>query len=259
MSDGDDDLTVIIMAGGLGTRFTGGHKVLYPIYGEPMLVHLIRNVCKIRPKPAQIIVVVNPAMKSEIIENLRPFIQKTIHKITWVEQSRPRGTGDAIRCCIPLLHPRSNVLILSGDTPMLHYSTMNSIVNTTMERAMDATVLVRYTRTPVGYGRVLLDSENGTVERIVEERDATDAERVVQLVNTGIYCIRARALIDFLPWLTADNAQREFYLTDIFGIMRTQGSYTGIYEIPEERAYETIGVNTMEDLYGLLRTLKDKI
>ncbi len=249
-----EDIAVIIMAGGKGKRFTDGIKVLTEINGIPMLVYLVNNAMKLHPK--NIIIVVG-IYKNEIINRLKNHIVD-MSKIIFVEQPNPQGTGHAIQCCIPVLHKNgglqmTKVLILSGDTPMLQYSTMYSFIHS-MKSNSDVVLMVRYTDNPDGYGRIVL---NGTeFSKIVEDKDASIEEKNIKLVNTGIYCIRSHLLIKNLPLLKNDNSQQEYYLTDVLKLIK-ENDHTEIslYEIKREQEFEVLGVNTREDLSILVSAI----
>ncbi len=247
-----EDIAVIIMAGGQGKRFTNGIKVLQNINGIPMLVYLVKNVLKLNPRKVLIVVGI---YKDEIMKTVQMYIDD-MSKISFVYQSDAKGTGHAIQCCIPELLSLSGlqmtkVLILSGDTPMLQFSTMNDFIHS-LRTSSDVSVMTRKTNNPYGYGRIVT-TINNLFERVVEEKDATFLEKQIKLVNTGIYCIRSHLLIKNLPLLQNNNAQKEYYLTDVLKLIKDNDHREiALYEIPEEKEYEVMGVNTPEDLIALI-------
>lgn len=249
-----EDITVIIMAGGQGKRFTNGIKVLQKINGIPMLVYLLLNVVKLQPKKILIVVGI---YKDEIIKTVSEYIED-LSKIKFIYQSESKGTGHAIQCCIPDLVNMSGlqmtkILILSGDTPMIQLSTMYDFIHT-MTTNSDASVMVRYTNNPSGYGRII--TVGNSFVKIVEEKDALYDEKKIQLVNTGIYCIRSHLLIKYLPLLKNDNAQKEYYLTDVIKIINDNDKTDiSLYEISKDREYEVMGVNTPDDLITLVSSI----
>jgi UDP-N-acetylglucosamine diphosphorylase/glucosamine-1-phosphate N-acetyltransferase len=242
----EKETMIIIMAGGLGKRMQSETpKVLHRIRGLPMIVHLLLTIKQLTRPVSKILIVVG---------KYRPIIEKTIFKyvdadkIQFVHQQEALGTGHAIQCCrdeLLLYPPNTNVLILSGDVPLLS--------SATMEKMIDDLKAVRIITTrlddPKGYGRIITDSTTGAFQRIVEEKDATEAERAVTLVNGGIYAITCGLLCNYLPMIRNHNEQREYYLTDIVEIIkRNEGVAVEKMEIPKANQREIMGVNTLEDL-----------
>lgn len=245
----EPETIAIIMAGGLGKRMQSETpKVLHRIRGLPMIVHLLLSIKQLHYPIRKIFIVVG---------KYRPIIEKTIFKyvdadkIQFISQPEALGTGHAIQCCRDelLLHPPSTrVLILSGDVPLLSPSTM--------EKMLDDLTAVRIITTrldePKGYGRIITDS-SGVFQRIVEEKDATESERAVRLVNGGIYAVMCGLLCRYLPYIQNQNEQREYYLTDIVEIIRKneEGVVVEQLEIPTASQREIMGVNTLEELERL--------
>jgi UDP-N-acetylglucosamine diphosphorylase/glucosamine-1-phosphate N-acetyltransferase len=241
----EKETIVIIMAGGLGKRMQSETpKVLHRIRGLPMIVHLLLTIKQLQYPINKIMIVVG---------KYRPIIEKTIfkyidaNKIQFINQREPLGTGHAIQCCRDelLLHPpSSNVLILSGDVPLLS--------STTMEKMLDELKAVRILTTklddPRGYGRIITDEE-GKFHSIVEEKDATDLQRAIQCINGGIYAVNSGLLCRYLPLIQNHNEQREYYLTDIVEIIKkNEGVEVEIIEMGKSGQREMLGVNTPEEL-----------
>ena len=248
-----EDFIVIIMAGGQGKRFGNNKvKVLQEVFGKPMIVHLITTAQRLNPKRILVIV-------GKYKEQIEAVINDMIHdtkNISYVVQENSQGTGHALQCCIPILQEEYDckTIILSGDTPLIEEATIRDVVS----MVSDVTLVVRDTAHQLGGGRVLINGQ-GKFVRIVEEVDATPEEKRVTLVNTGIYAVRANLLTKNLPLLTCNNAQREYYLTDVVKLIQDNDRCDiTIYKIPEERWYEVIGVNTPDDLEYLIRT-KEKV
>lgn len=244
----EKETIVILMAGGLGKRMQSETpKVLHRIRGLPMIVHLLISIRQL-PFPISKIMIV--------VGKYRTIIEKTIfkyvdaNKIRFVEQPEPLGTGHAIQCCRDILNlqpPSSNVLILSGDVPLLSPITMEKMI----ENLSAIRIITTRLDEPKGYGRILLN-EHGVFQRIVEEKDATDAERAVQIVNCGIYAISCGLLCRYLPMIQNNNEQREYYLTDIVEIIKTnEGVVVDMLEISKANQREIMGVNTLEELERL--------
>lgn len=241
------------MAGGLGKRMNSDlPKVLHKIHNKPMLVHVIEQ--SILLNPLEILIVVGK-YKDIIEKTIGEYINKNTminHNIQFILQAEPLGTGHAIQCCrnellkMPNTNMNTNVIILSGDVPLLKFSTINDMLNEIKHLKIVTTLMPK----PDGYGRII--EKDGVFEKIVEEKDASEKEKMVSKVNCGIYAIQFDLLCKYLPFLTNTNSQKEYYLTDIIElIQKGEKVAVGLYNIPEERQYEIIGVNTAEQLANL--------
>jgi len=168
------------------------------------------------------------------------------YDVQYVYQEKQLGTGHAVLCALPYLESQiQQVVILCGDTPLISQSTIGSLVSTHRNLKNDLTVLAVNMEKPTGYGRIIF-RENQQVAGIVEEVDATDLQRTIKIVNTGIYCVDKAFLSVAIRALTNHNAQKELYLTDIVEIgFRENKSITAV--IAEDPA-EMMGVNSQEDL-----------
>lgn len=260
------DLIIIIMAGGLGKRMNSTlPKVLHSINGEPMLVKIIKEALTL--DPTQILIVVGKyhhIIKTTVQQFIPIVIDNTTgdYNIKYVYQEVSLGTGHAIQCCRPSLQfsgpnnrvqPSSRVLILSGDVPLLKASTMQQMVK---EMGSTSNCPVRIMTTsldePTGYGRIVIDYATTKFQEIVEEKDCTDDQRAIKLVNCGIYAFSNYFLCKYLPYLKNDNSQKEYYLTDLISIIRqNEGIDVEMVEIPKNKQYEIMGVNTPQQLYEL--------
>ena len=239
-------LVVVIMAGGLGKRMDSVlPKVLHKIGKIPMIVHLLiklRDLEKMH-KIDKILIVVG---------KYRDIIQTKISKylatdvITFIDQPNPLGTGHAIQCCIEELkqYNNHNALILSGDVPLLSAELMyNMVKNVSTSRLMTAIF-----DEPYGYGRII-ENNQPVFEKIVEEKDCDEEERQIKKVNCGIYTFDCQILCKYLPELRNNNAQKEYYLTDILEIIKNNEKVNiELYNIEKEKHHETIGVNTKAQL-----------
>jgi len=240
---------IIIMAGGLGKRMNSDlPKVLHKIHNKPMLVRVIEQ--SILLNPLEILVVVGK-YKDIIQKTIGEYINKNTLKnsnIKFILQPEPLGTGNAIQCCQNELekYPNTNVIILSGDVPLLKSSTINDMLYNFKEVKIITTLI----ENPQGYGRII--EKNKVFEKIVEEKDTSEEEKMVKKVNCGIYAIRSDLLCKYLPLLTNNNSQKEYYLTDIIELIQKGEKVTvGLYNIPKVRQNEIIGVNTTEQLTNL--------
>ena len=250
-------IVAVIMAGGLGKRMESSlPKVLHKISGIPMICHLLLKlkVLKHLINIKKIIIVVGK-YKDIIKSELEKYDQ--LPEIEYVIQDEPLGTGHAIKCCINELSefPDSDVLILSGDVPLLQQNTMNKLINMNENVKIITTVLYD----PIGYGRILKNVNK--FDKIVEQKDCNKKELEIKEINWGIYSIKSEYLCKYLPHLKNNNSQGEYYLTDIIEIIkREEKQDIGILKIPEENVYEILGVNTIEQLRELEKLIiKNKI
>ena len=242
-------LVVVIMAGGLGKRMDSElPKVLHKIGKLPMLVHLLMKlkVLEKMHKIDKILIVVG---------KYREIIQKTIEEylatdvITFIDQPYALGTGHAIQCCLEELnqYKNHNTLILSGDVPLLSAELMcNMVKNVSIVRLMTAIF-----DEPRGYGRIVETEIDDLLffKKIVEEKDCNEEEREIKKVNCGIYTFDCQILCKYLPHLKNNNAQKEYYLTDILEIIKNNEKVNiELYNIEKENHHETIGVNTKAQL-----------
>src|SRR5690606_15280053 len=199
-----NELHVVILAAGEGKRMKSAlPKVLQKVAGRPMLSHVLAAAREL--SPAAIHVVYGHGGD--------PVREAYRHRsdINWVEQARQLGTGHAVREAMPDVPDGAQVLVLYGDVPLITAATLRRLLATGSRLA----VLVAELEDPRGYGRIVRDPE-GHVGAIVEEKDATAEQRAITIVNTGVLAVESTALKSWLQRLSSDNAQGEYYLTDIF-------------------------------------------
>ncbi|MFO7709288.1 MAG: NTP transferase domain-containing protein [Desulfobacterales bacterium] len=233
------DIAAIILAAGLGKRMRSPKaKVLHEVLGRPMVSYVVEAAGKIAAD-ALIVVVGHQA------QAVRGAVSLTA-SARYAHQERQLGTGHAVQCALPLLPPGcEQVVVLCGDTPLLSAGTLERLVADHVEAGRDATLVAVELDDPAGYGRVLLNAER-QVCGIVEEADASAGQRALRLINSGIYCLRVDFLAEMLPRLSTDNAQREFYLTDIIRLGYESGRNIGVSQGADP--HEILGVNTPQDL-----------
>jgi UDP-N-acetylglucosamine diphosphorylase/glucosamine-1-phosphate N-acetyltransferase len=240
-----EKLAVIVLAAGKGKRMKSDiPKVLHEILGRAMILYLVDTVREIS---REIILVVGH--KAEMV-------QKAVSRdgIKFVVQEKQLGTGHAVMCALPVLSGQiENVLILCGDTPLVRAETLLALLAEHSREKRDLTLLAVDVPDPTGYGRILLDG-SGNVDRIVEEADASELQRKIKKINSGIYCIRRECLFKSLAKIRSDNAQGEQYLTDIVGICRDEGRRVGVRTGLDPD--EIIGVNHPHDLLRVEGILK---
>ena len=233
---GDDMLWAVILAAGKGTRMKSAKaKVLHELFGRPMIRHVVERVH--RAGVGRVVVVTGH--QAEAVEAVLAG-----DGVRFARQEEQLGTGHAVRCAESALPPScQRVLILCGDTPLVTPATLAALIAAHGDNAV--TVLTTLLDDPTGYGRVLADA-HGRVTAIVEEKDATDEQRAVREVNTGIYCVERRFLFHALGRLRNDNRQKEYYLTDIVGMAVAAGLPVGRMAAPDPR--EVIGINSRREL-----------
>jgi bifunctional UDP-N-acetylglucosamine pyrophosphorylase/glucosamine-1-phosphate N-acetyltransferase len=228
-------LDVVVLAAGKGSRMKSQRpKVLHPIGGQPMLEHVFKQVDQL--KPQQLLAVVGHGCEQVqmAIEQCCP----SMPSLNWIQQQQQLGTGHAVAQCAPLLIKGGITLILYGDVPLIRRQTLEVMISTAQKSGF--ALLTQTLDNPKGFGRILRDSL-GKVVGIIEHKDATEAQRAITEINTGIYACRTDALLNWLPKLTNDNAQQEYYITDIVALAVAEGYE--ITSINPECAWEVQGVN----------------
>lgn len=232
--------TALILAAGKSTRLKSRHpKPMHEVCGRPMLDHVLRacygagvsNVC----------IVVGHG-KEEILSYFAHD-----KRITWVEQTEQLGTGHAARMCEPHLrkHPHADVFILAGDGPLIREGVLRTLLQAHHDEHAAASMATAVLDDPTGYGRIIRD-EQGNFLEIVEQNDATDAQKAIREVFPSYYCCKNEDLLTALSKLTNTNAKREFYLTDIYAHVRKAGrKVLAVQAVTQD---DVLGVNTREQL-----------
>ncbi len=231
--------SVIILAAGKGTRMRSSlPKVLQPLAGRPLLGHVIETAKKLNAK--NIITIFGHG--GNLVQ--QAFAQENVQ---WVEQAEQLGTGHAVKVTLPVLPGDGVSLILSGDVPCISQDTLEKLLTVSRETGIGLVTLTLADAT--GYGRIV--RENNKIQAIVEHKDASDAQRQIQEINTGIYCVSNAKLHQWLPKLSNNNAQGEYYLTDIVAMAIADG--LEVASVEPERAFEVEGVNDRLQLAALER------
>lgn len=234
-------LAVVVLAAGKGKRI--GHpelpKVLLPLRGRPLLHYVLESVRALQPERCIVVV----GFRGEQVE---AFLRHAFPEVEIVWQREQLGTGHAVLQTEPLLrHFSGTVLMVTGDTPLIEPETLRRFVEHHRHSGAAVSVLTALFPDPTGYGRILRNGQ-GKLLRIVEDRDATEAERAVQEVNTGILAAQAAVLYEVLPAVRPENAQREYYLTDLVELCHRRGMPVEAWMA--ERWEQFQGVNTLEEL-----------
>ncbi len=218
-------LNIIILAAGKGTRMKSKKlKVLHPFAGSTIIEHILHTSYRLNPD--KIIVVYGhqgEQLKSHLADE----------NIFWVEQANPNGTGHAVQCALPMLDEGAKVLVLVGDAPLINADDLSQLITHT------SAVLTAKVSQPYGYGRIIKNQE-GTIQSIVEEKDANQTQKQVDEINSGIILTAANNLKKWLAKINTNNAQGELYLTDIIGLADEDGESFKAVKVKDERSINGI-------------------
>jgi bifunctional UDP-N-acetylglucosamine pyrophosphorylase/glucosamine-1-phosphate N-acetyltransferase len=242
------DLHIVILAAGKGTRMKSEvPKVLHKVAGRPLLDCVLETASSLMPVTTTIVV-------GHGAEQLKAHLGARPH-VHFVVQEPQLGTGHALLQTAPVLRGLTGtVVLLSGDVPLLTRESLRGLVSTHIEEQAAATVLTAVVDRPYGYGRVV--RKNGRIARIVEERDASKAQRAIQEINSGIYAFALPPLFDALEAIGADNAQGEYYLPDLVAIYRRRRSGVATFTIAN--AVEIRGINSRTELAEVSRMVRQQ-
>lgn len=231
--------TVIILAAGKGTRMRSSlPKVLQPLAGRPLLGHVIETAKKLN---ADNIITIYGHGGDRV---QTAFAQEDIK---WVEQAEQLGTGHAVQMTLPVLPQDGVSLILSGDVPCINPVTLQKLLDATAATGIGLVTLTLPDAN--GYGRIV--REQGQIQAIIEHKDASEEQRQIKEINTGIYAVSNAKLHQWLPNLSNDNTQGEYYLTDIVAMALADGMQ--VASVEPEQAFEVEGVNDRVQLAALER------
>ncbi|HZD50711.1 MAG TPA: bifunctional UDP-N-acetylglucosamine diphosphorylase/glucosamine-1-phosphate N-acetyltransferase GlmU [Silvibacterium sp.] len=241
-------LAIVIMAGGKGTRLKSKRaKVLHEIGGRPLLRHVIASASQIVP-PRDIYVVVGHQAAT-----VEAAVKDT--GVRFVQQTEQRGTGHAIQITQEAVEGYDELLVLSGDVPLLKPETIAALRDFHIEQRAAMTILTAAPADPTGYGRVLRKSPGAPeVTAIVEQKALTPEQRGEREINSGIYAFRVEPLFAHISGLKTDNAHGEFYLTDMARLLVQAGERVVALEAPN--AVEVLGGNTIAEMMELDRELR---
>lgn len=233
-------LHVVILAAGQGKRMRSElPKVLHRLGGRPLLAHVLGAARALRPERIHVVVGHGAEAVRAAFDN---------EPVRWVEQKRQLGTAHALAQALPAVPRRATVLVLAGDVPLVRPRTLRRLVRAAGDGGL--AIATSELSDPSGYGRVVRDAE-GRVARIVEERDATPAERAIREWYCGFLAARAGPLAGWLARIGNRNAQREYYLTDAIGVAAADG--VPIATVRAEVPWEVAGVNSRAELAALER------
>ncbi|HEX5049433.1 MAG TPA: bifunctional UDP-N-acetylglucosamine diphosphorylase/glucosamine-1-phosphate N-acetyltransferase GlmU [Gammaproteobacteria bacterium] len=239
-------VSVVILAAGQGKRMNSAlPKVLQPLAGRPMLAHVLASARALEPAAIHVVY----GHGGDAVKAAFPDAD-----VQWALQAKQLGTGHAVRQALPSIPDGHQVLVLLGDVPLVTKRTLQRLVKDSA--AGELALLTAVVEEPTGYGRVIRD-EHGAVCRIVEEKDASDDERRVNEINTGLIAFEAGALRRYLARLDNDNAQGEYYLTDVIALAAADG--TKILGTVIQSTTEVLGINDRAQLAVAERTIQREI
>ena len=244
----ENNIMAIVMAAGKGTRMKSKKsKLVQKIYGKEIVKRAVENAERAGVKE---IVAVVGYMKEEVMAVLGDNVK-------YAYQDEMLGTGHAvIKAKEYLKGKKGKVLVLNGDVPLIRPETLNKLLEKSIENKEYATLLTAIYDNPTGYGRIVRD-EGGNIEAIVEEKDTTPSQKEIKEINAGIYCFDIEELLSALEKLTPNNAQGEYYLTDVIQIMNEKGLKTGAVIVEDNT--EILGINDRIQLEMLTKVLQMRI
>ncbi len=242
--------TVIILAAGDGTRMKSRQaKVLHSVAGRSLLGHVLAAVNHLNPEQIRIVVGSNRESVEEHIAQISPLAHT-------VFQEKRGGTGHATQLALAESSPKGTVLVLAGDTPMLTGESLSLFLEAHNEGNFAASVLTAEHPDPTGYGRIIRDDSDEFL-RIVEESDASEDQKFIVEINSGVYAFDGAKLVDAIGQITDSNSQGELYLTDVIGILKNSGD--SIAAIMLDDFTEILGVNDRAQLAESAALLRDRI
>lgn len=239
-----DNLYALILAAGEGKRMHSSlPKVLHPLCGRPMISYILDSAAKLTDR---VLVVVGHG--ASIVKNALG------DKWHYVLQEEQLGTGHAVMQALDHLPREGTLLVLCGDTPLLESGYLSELLEEQQKHA--ATIATVVLPDPEGYGRIMR-SHDRTVNAIIEEKDASDEVRTIREINSGTYCFDLKLLRQYLPLLTADNRQQEYYLTDVIAMMHDNGHKVGAFIIDDYRV--GLGINNRVQLAEVAAMMRKSI
>ncbi|MFS0854548.1 bifunctional UDP-N-acetylglucosamine diphosphorylase/glucosamine-1-phosphate N-acetyltransferase GlmU [Microbacterium sp. 179-I 3D4 NHS] len=248
----ENNLAIVILAAGQGTRMKSRlPKVLHPIAGRPLVGHVLTTAAALGAAHIEVVV---RHERDQVVAALAADHPDAV----FVDQDDVPGTGRAVQVAVDALPEDfdGDVLVLSGDCPLADADTLSAFLAEHRSSGAPATLMTAVVDDPTGYGRVIRDAEGG-VDRIVEQKDASDEEAAVHEINAGMYAFRATTLRTYLPEIGVENAQGEMYLTDVPGLVRRDGDRVAASVVSDVTV--TFGVNDRAQLAEVGRLLNARI
>jgi bifunctional UDP-N-acetylglucosamine pyrophosphorylase/glucosamine-1-phosphate N-acetyltransferase len=233
-------LNIVVLAAGKGTRMRSDQpKVLHPLAGKPMLMHVLDTARTLNPTKLCVVYGYGGDKVAQAI---------AATDVIWVHQSEQKGTGHAVQQVVSHLQPDAITLILFGDVPLIQADTCRQVISQAQQGQL--VLLTVGQADPAGYGRILRDAQ-GNINGIVEHKDASEQQRQIREVNTGIMAMPTKQLVNWLQRLNCDNAQSEYYLTDI--VAMAVADHVTVSSVQAQSVAEVFGVNSRSDMAQLER------
>lgn len=240
-------LEVIILAAGQGTRMQSKvPKVLHPVGGKPMLMHVLDRAAELSAEKIRVVTGFRGQQIRDSVESFAPSYLSSIH---WFDQAEQNGTGHAVMQAMPGVDPNADCLVLYGDVPLIDTGVLKNLLQS-------QNTLTLLTAKPVnieGLGRIIRNQQD-QVCGIVEQKDASEIQKQITEINTGILLCKGKRLADWLGRIKNNNSQGEYYLTDIVSLAVTDGDSVGAVLAEEPSRF--VGVNSKQDLAQIERTLQ---
>lgn len=242
------NLAVIILAAGKGTRMKSHlAKALHPVCSRPMLGFVLDMVKSLKASKTVVVL----GHQHDQVKKILPASVKA------VRQKKLQGTADAVKEARLVLGGfNGTVLILYADIPLLKKETVSRLIKYHNENSLDATILTAHADKPFGYGRIVRD-KYASISGIVEEKDATEVQKDIKEINTGIICFNSRRLFEALKKVRPNNRKREYYLTDVISILYKDGAL--IDRVKAEDINEAMGINSRQDLSRANKIMQSRI
>ena len=239
---------VVVLAAGQGTRMRSKlFKVMHPVMGRPMVGHVVNAA--LEADATEVITITGHGA-----ETIQDYLGD---KSQFIYQEEQLGTAHAVMQAKDLLEGKEGTtLVLSGDTPLLRAETLQELMAFHEKEEAKATILTALADDPFGYGRVI-SAEDDSVSKVVEEKDASEDERLVQEINTGTYCFDNQALFNALERVDNDNAQGEYYLPDVLEILKNDAEQVNAFRL--ENMEEALGVNNRVALAEATAIMRKRI
>ena len=242
------NLSTVILAAGKGTRMKSDKiKVLHEVMGKSMIKHVIDLTYRLNANQT-VVVVGNDSerVKSEL----------SGERVVFAEQTEQLGTGHAVMMARDFIADSDVFLVLTGDAPLFRYESISELIDKHVRENNDLTVLTAKVKNPTGYGRMKFDSE-GNLSGIVEEKDATDSEKRIDEINSGVMLFSSKMFLKHMDSMGVQNSQGEYYLTDMIGIFSGNGLKLGTHIIFDEE--EILGINNRLQLADAGRIMRRRI
>jgi len=246
-TNGDREFAIVIMAAGKGTRLRSRRaKVLHEIGGQPLLAHVIKAAQQIVPAEHIYVIVGHQA------ENVRAAVEPL--GVKFVLQAEQRGTGHAIMCARGQVASYQNILVLSGDVPLIRTETIAHLRDFHLSKKAAMTILTAAPADPFGYGRVIRAGSSDRVKAIVEQKALSKSQQKEREINSGIYAFATKPLFANIDRLSTNNAHHELYLTDMAALLVK--SKATVVALEASDAAEVLGANTLAELSSLDATMR---